>query len=188
MTSPSSCSSEEIISLRSTAAFNALYRRTHQTVFRYIYGLGAGSTQDAEDLTAETYIRAWQARRRFRGDAQAALGWLLRIARNLVFDRFRWQKRQPKNDTIETHILHDPAASPEAHAMYTQQVRLLWQQLNQLDRTQREILVLRYILGFQVRAIGEYLEIKENTVSVKIRRALEKLRQDWPNDDEQQTG
>ncbi len=184
MTSTSPRSSEEIISLRSTAAFNALYQRTHQTVFRYIYGLGAGSTQDAEDLTAETYIRAWKARRRFRGNAQAALGWLLRIARNLVFDTYRQIKRRPVSVDIDTHILHDRAASPEAYTVYTQQVRLLWQQLDQLEPVQREILVLRYILGWQVRAIGKYLEIKENTVSVKIRRALEKLRQDWPNDDE----
>jgi RNA polymerase sigma-70 factor (ECF subfamily) len=44
-------------------------------VFRYIYGLSGGPLQEAEDLTAETYARAWKTRQSFSGNEEAALGW-----------------------------------------------------------------------------------------------------------------
>jgi hypothetical protein len=58
-------------------AFARLYEQTYLRIFRYIYGLSGGPLQEAEDLTAETYERAWKRRQRFTGDEQAALGWLL---------------------------------------------------------------------------------------------------------------
>ena len=42
------------------------------------------------------------------------------------------------------------------------------------------MLVLRYMLGWRVQQIAAYLETLDNTVSVTIRRMLERLRQQWP--------
>jgi len=78
--------------LAEAEAFAELYQRTHLVVFRYIYGLNGGPQQEVEDLTAETFIRAWKARQRFDGGEKAALSWLLRIARNLVIDAHRRTK------------------------------------------------------------------------------------------------
>ena len=64
-------------------AFVRLYDRAHLMVFRYIYGMYGGPMQDVEDLTAETFLRAWGARDRFTGDEEAAIGWLFQIARRL---------------------------------------------------------------------------------------------------------
>jgi RNA polymerase sigma factor (sigma-70 family) len=52
--------------------------------------------------------------------------------------------------------------------------------LHTLSSQHREILVLRYLLNWRVKEIAEHLEMKENTVSVYIRRALKQLRQSWP--------
>ena len=46
------------------------------------------------------------------------------------------------------------------------------------------MLVLRYLLNWKVRRIGAYLNIPENTVSVTIRRSLEKIRSRWPEEKE----
>ena len=54
--------------------------------------------------------------------------------------------------------------------------------LQALPRPEREMLVLRYVLGWRVKRIAAHLSLAENTVSVKIRRALEKLRNGWPDD------
>jgi len=55
-----------------------------------------GLVQEVEDLTAETFFRTWKKRAQFRGSEQAALGWLLTIARNLVFDTHRRKKAHPE--------------------------------------------------------------------------------------------
>jgi DNA-directed RNA polymerase specialized sigma24 family protein len=76
-------------SLKTPQAFQALYQQSHLRFFRYIFGLVGGARQDGEDLTAKTYMRARKARQRFRGNEQAVLGWLLRIARILIIDSYR---------------------------------------------------------------------------------------------------
>jgi len=48
----------------------------------------------------------------------------------------------------------------------------------------REILVLRYLLGWHVKQVADYLKMNENTVSVTIRRALKSLQRDWPDSQE----
>ena len=81
--------SGQSISLRNAESFAKLYDRAHVIVFRFIYSLHGGPPQEVEDLTAETFSRAWKARHRFSGNESAAIGWLLQIARNLVIDAHR---------------------------------------------------------------------------------------------------
>ena len=166
--------------LRDAGAFQALYQRTYLIVYRYIFGMYNGSVQDIEDLTSDTFSRAWKARRRFRGTPDAALGWLLRIARNLVIDSFRHHKARGYPQDIDQHIIPSPQASPEERILLRERTNQLWGALSKLPPQQREILVLRYLLDWQVKAIARYLDMKENTVSVNIRRALQRIRQEWP--------
>lgn len=144
-----------------------------------------GPTEDVEDLTAETFIRAWKSRHRFSGTEQAALGWLLKIARNLVIDYHRRQKSRGYSLDIDQHIISADDLNPEEQTQVREQIKVLWSQLHTIPDQQREILVLRFLLGWRVRDIGEHLGLKENTVSVYIRRAIKHLRQDWPTEGEE---
>lgn len=173
---------QEPISLRDAESFQQCYDRCHLIVFRFIYGLHGGPTEDVEDLTAETFVRAWKSRRRFQGTEQAALGWLLKIARNLVIDTHRRQRSRGFSQDIEQHIISSDGPNPEEQTQIREQVKVLWSLLQTLPDQQREILVLRYMLGWRVQDIGEHLEMKENTVSVYIRRAIQRLRTDWPTE------
>lgn len=150
-------------------------------VFRYIYGLHGGPTENVEDLTAETYLRAWQKRQGFRGDEQAAIGWIFRIAHNLVVDSHRRATTHPPPDALPESLTR-PEDNPEHHTLADEQAAALNQALAQLPLHQREMLVLRYMLGWTVKDIAAYLGKNENTVSVNIRRALQHLRENWPNE------
>ncbi|GAB4579071.1 MAG: hypothetical protein Fur0022_18090 [Anaerolineales bacterium] len=165
-------------------AFSQLYDRTHLLVFRYIYGLHNGSQQEAEDLTADTFTRAWNARQSFQGDERAAIGWLLKIARNLVIDTHRRTQFRGIPDDLDEALIAAPDASPEAQSLQREQTHRLWQLLHTLPDHQREMLVLRYMLGWQVQDIGKYLNIPENTVSQNIRRVLARLRERWDENSE----
>lgn len=171
---------QENINLRNFDVFQRLYSQYHLLVFRFIYGLHGGPTEDVEDLTAETFTRAWKSRRRFKGSERAAIGWLLKIARNLVIDAHRRQQTHGIAQDIEKHVVPADNLNPEEQAQLQEQVRILWTRMENLPTQQREILVLRYMLGWRVQEISLHLDLKENTVSVYIRRALHRLRQDWP--------
>jgi RNA polymerase sigma-70 factor, ECF subfamily len=178
--STSEHATQENIHLRNTEVFQQFYAQNYLAIFRFIYGLHGGPTQEVEDLTAETFTRAWKFRRGFKGSQRAAQGWLFKIARNLVIDKHRQQKRQGFQQNIEQHAIRANNPNPEEQAQVREQVQILWSLLPTLPDQQREILVLRYMLGWRVNEIGEHLGIKENTVSVYIRRAIKQLRQTWP--------
>lgn len=166
-------------SIPNADAFTHLYEETYLIVFRYVYGLSGGPPQEVEDLTAETYARAWKSRQHFKGDSQAALGWLLRIARNLAIDLARRRKDRAVDESFQVEFLIDPGQLPEIDVVTREQIAVLWQMLAVLSEEVREMLVLRYMLGWQVKQIAAHLDKNENTVTVAIKRAIQHLQRDW---------
>lgn len=171
--------------LQDAESFSNLYIRTQLIIYRYIYGLHGGPLEEVEDLTCDTFLRAWKGRSNFSGGDHDALSWLFTIARHLVIDAHRRKKTRP-DDTTE--ILEDTSLdamflssqhNPEEQAASREQFSHLWEILQGLSYERREMLVLRYILGWQVKQIANFLQMEENTVSVYIRRSLEQIRRDW---------
>ena len=74
-----------------------------------------------------------------------------------------------------------PGLSPEERVARQEQIQILWALLNQLPDQHREIITLRYLLEWRVKDIAQNLEITENHVSVILRRAIQRLEQQWPN-------
>ena len=99
--------------LSKASDFANFYERTYLPVFRYLYGLTGGPQEDVEDLTAETFVRAWHARRSFRGDWQASLGWVMKIARNLVIDDSRRRRVRPVEENNISTQFADIKDEPE---------------------------------------------------------------------------
>lgn len=157
------------------ADFQAVYERERLAVFRYIYSLTGGPQEEAEDLTAETFLRAWKARHRFEGDAGSAIGWLIRIAKRLVIDNHRRSRHAIPGLAAE----FGAGSTPEQTALNAEQKRLLSTLLADLPDEPREILILRYMLGWRVSDIAAHLGATENNVSVIIHRTLSRLRQRW---------
>ncbi len=156
--------------------FNDLYLQTHLSVFRYTLSLLGGPQQDAEDITAKTYFLAWQSRHSFIGDENAAIKWLLKIARNLVIDVNRHLKVRGKHEPPELSNIENLDRTVETRVIFNEQKTILWGMVQDLTEVDREIITLRYFLGFRINEIAAYLEIPENTVSVKLRRILSRLR------------
>jgi RNA polymerase sigma-70 factor (ECF subfamily) len=172
------------LSLHDAQAFSQLFEETHLLIFRFVYGMYGGPREDVEDITAETYARAWKARSKFSGDYDAAVSWLLQIARNLVIDCFRREKVRNviamDEMQLQGLLLDDLPTGPENHVEYQQQILTLWIIVRSLPIDQKELIVLRYFLGWQVNRIAAHLGLLENTVSVQIRRIIQKIRNNWP--------
>ena len=165
--------------LASPVAFREFYERNRLSVFRYLYGLTGGPQEDVEDLTAETFLRAWKARHRFQGDEASATGWLIRIAKRLVIDRYRrtsQERRNPPDDPPE-----DP--SPEQAVVFDEQTSFLFRLVAELPDEPREIIVLRYLLGWRVNEIAGHIGATQNNVSVTLHRTLSRLREKWDEGD-----
>lgn len=161
----------------SAEAFRTLYERAHMPVYRFVYTLHGGPAADVEDIAAETFERAWNGRARFRGDEHDAMGWLLTIARNLVIDKQRTEHRRPSPMPID-YLEREPLANVvvEHAVLQDEQQRVLLAALQTLPVEEREMIVLHYVLGWQVKRIAAHYGMRPNTATVKLRRALERLR------------
>lgn len=174
--------------LQDPEAFSHLYARTQLIIFRYVYGIHGGPIEEVEDITCEVFMRAWKGRGGFAGDDHDALCWLFTIAHRLVIDAHRREKVHPDgnglslDDTIVEWLVLSADASPEEQVASIEQFKHLWRILQNLQDDKREVVVLRYILGWKVKEIAQYIHKEENTVSVYIRRCLQQIHDEWSFD------
>jgi RNA polymerase sigma-70 factor, ECF subfamily len=132
--------------------------------------LVCGSVATAEDSVQEALARAWEQLARGRSIDRLP-AWITTVALNLARSQMRrWRAERRARDRLGP--LHDdlsdaPAASGDAHAVR--------EALLALPRRQREVTVLRYYLGLDVREIGAHLGIAEGTVKAMLFRARQSL-------------
>jgi len=151
--------------------YEALVDAYYKDIFRYAYWLSK-SRQLAEDLTQETYLRAWRAFDSLQNPATAK-AWLFTILRRENARRF--EKFQPELDDIEDHQL---AILDTRHNEPDQQLEIdmLHKAIAGLEPEYREPLLLQVIGGFSGEEIGSMLNLNNNTVMTRLFRARNKLR------------
>ena len=148
--------------------FHEIYERHSQDVYRYSFWL-SGSAQDADDLTSETFARAWVGRHKIRTETVKA--YLFAIARNLYLN----QKRGANRKMELSHDLVDPRPGPD-HLVETRlelaDAMDAIQTLSEMDRT---AFLLRVQHELPYDEIARILEIPLTTAKVKVHRARLKL-------------
>ena len=153
-------------------AFADLYERHLNQVYRYFY-YRLGHREDAEDLTEQTFLKAWQAigGYDYRGAPFAA--WIFRIAHNLLVDQRR--RRSPTEELDEEMELADLAAGPEEVASQRQEAQELGQALRQLTDVEQSVVALRFIHGLEHRAVARIVGKSEVATRSIQSRALSRL-------------
>lgn len=158
---------------RDADAFGKLYDMHVDRVYRHVY-YRVGNTADAEDLTQQVFLKAWQAINKYKRTASPFLAWLMTISHNLVIDFYRTKKdRAYLNAPV---MANDLTSSPErvAEARFEQQ--RLRRAILQLHGDEQQVVMLRFIEGFELREIASLLGKKEGTIRVILHRALVRLR------------
>jgi len=155
--------------------FAGLYRQYLPRVLNYVR-LRVGDEALAQDLTAETFERAFARRSQLR-DADAFAGWLFRIARNEVAQHFRRQNARGKHLGLDAAFgVPDGDPLPEEEAVRRQELADLLGAVGGLAEREQEILRLKFVAGLTNRAIGKVLRLREGNVAVILYRTMRKLR------------
>jgi RNA polymerase sigma-70 factor (ECF subfamily) len=173
------------VSLRDGAAFEALIGRYHSRVFRVIMRLVKHSER-AQDLTQETFLRAWRALPSYGGEA-GFFTWIYRIARNTVTSDWRRTRSRPKvtqsldepagdGRRVDAHCLADTSAEPARIASQRERQSVLQEAIDSLTADFREIIVLRDIEDCSYEDIATMLEVPVGTVRSRLHRARLELR------------
>jgi RNA polymerase sigma-70 factor, ECF subfamily len=158
------------------ADWEALYAAELPRVYNF-FRYRVGCAADAEDLTAQTFEKAWRSRHRYRRDLAGFTTWLLTIARHVAIDHFRARRAEAPLEAAG-HIA-SPARTPEQDASLGQQAERLSQLLEGLPAREREILALKYGAEMTNRAIATATGLSETNVGTILQRTLQRLRGEW---------
>jgi len=163
-------------------AFGALMRRHQKRVYRLALHLVRNSAE-AEDVTQDTFVRAYGALDRFDGRSEP-FTWIYRIAVNLSLNAIRARKpserrSSPDDPRIESLLVERRAklASPEAASEDKELAFALMTAIDALSEILRTTLVLVIIDGVAHADAGKILGCSEGTVAWRIHEARRRLRE-----------
>ena len=159
-------------------AFGLIYDRYLDTVFRFIY-FRVGNRQLAEDLTAETFVRALKRIGSVTWQGRDLGAWLVTIARNLVADHFksgRFRLEVTTGDLLDADREdRGPEGSPEVAVIdHITNVALLTA-VKKLNTEQQECIVLRFLQGFSVAETARAMGKNEGAIKALQYRAVRAL-------------
>ncbi len=146
-------------------AFEMLVRRHQGTVYRVALRL-LHSAADAEDVTQDTFVRAWRSLGRFRGDSAVAT-WLYRIVTRRCLDLLATRRPQAALDDDQL----DAGADPAARAEQRERLDAVARQIAGLPPDQRAALVLREFEGLSYEQAAAVLDTTVPAVKGRIHRA-----------------
>jgi RNA polymerase sigma-70 factor, ECF subfamily len=160
--------------------FDQLYDDHHQDLYQFIFYMVKDKTL-TEDLLQEVYLKVFKSLPRFRGDSSVKT-WLLSIARHVVIDYFRSQKRKRKRfvdffDWGEKgEKLKDAQPLPDEIAEQQEEIQNLYRCLDDCTVDQKSVIILRYIQSFSIRETAEILNFSESKVRTTQHRGLKVLK------------
>ena len=151
-----------------------MYRDFLGRIYAYVRAQ-VSTSADAEDITAQVFMNAYQAYGRFEARNTTPAAWLFRIARNATLDHFRAHGRRERlRRTIERQPIatEDPAGMAEERMQY----RALMLHVGRLPERQRDAISLRHS-GLTFEEVGTLMSCSEDAAKMLYHRALKALRE-----------
>jgi len=154
-------------------AFAAIYDRHRQAILTYTY-FRVSDQAAAEDLAAEVFVRMVAGIRRYRHRGKPILAWLYTIARHLLADYYRRNRRGARLPLDERLVAGsgNPVAAVEGQLA----ADCLQRALRRLSEAQRQVIVAKFVEDRSNREVADLLDKTEGAVKSLQHRALAALR------------
>ena len=169
-------------------AYNQLVLKYQERIFAKVFSMLRNS-QDAEEITQDTFIRAHRALATFRGNASFST-WIYQIGTNLARNRYWYWRRRKRDESMSLDadlgedagatlhdILSDGAQGPGHEAQHNEFVKKVADSMEQLKPEHALILTMRNVQNMSYDDIADELGLSIGTVKSRINRAREALRE-----------
>ncbi|HEX6547362.1 MAG TPA: RNA polymerase sigma factor [Candidatus Dormibacteraeota bacterium] len=162
------------MSVPSKPPFEELYRDFVNRIYAYVRAQ-VGNAADAEDVTAQVFIKAYEAYPRYEPVGATPASWLFRIARNAALDHLRGSGRKQR---LAAAVAHEPEAveDPSVMALERLEHAALLELVALLPDRQRQVISLRHS-GLSFAEVGELMEASEDACKMLYHRTLRALRE-----------
>lgn len=157
---------------RDVIAFGLLYEAYLDRIYRYVY-YRLGSSTEAEDLTEQVFLKAWEAIDRYEARGTPFTAWLYRMAHNLVIDHYRGRRATtPIEDVDESSLDVEDITGAVESALEAEEVR---EAIRCLSPDHQQLIVLRFIEGLSHGEVAKIIGKSEGAARVIQFRALQAL-------------
>jgi len=147
-------------------AFIILYNRYKKGIYNFVLKL-CGNSFTSEDITQETFLKVYQKIDSFKGNS-AFSTWLFKIARNLIVDELRKEKRKEE---------HKKEMEPDRKENDDEMREIIKKGVLKLEDDLREVIILRGYYNLSYKEISEITGYKEQDVKYYLFKARTKLRE-----------
>ena len=168
----------ELAKVSTTVDFETTYQEELPRVYNF-FRYRVGDDQVAEDLTAETFEKAWRNREKYRNDLASFSTWLFTLARRIGTDYYRRHKSTVSLDEVAS--VSDPQVLEEV-AQRRDDFRHLSHLLSRFAERERELVALKYGAGLTNRAITRITGLSESNISTILYRVTQQLRAQWEHE------
>jgi len=156
-------------------AFEAVITAHHAEIHRYLVRV-TGRRSEADDLSQETFLRAYRAHAGLPADANVR-AWLFAIATNLCRNHFRGEKRRRlAHAAAEAAVPADDGGTPEGEMLLVEARARASEVVDGLPLKQRMAFILRKVHELEYGAVGESLGCSAETARAHVFQALKKIR------------
>ncbi len=156
-----------------TEAYRDLIQRYQHMIFVFIYKM-VNNHSDAEDLTQEVFVKAYEKLSTYRGDSQFST-WLHTLARNRTIDFIRRRKFHDSDEQLVYVASQVRDESPQESLLVKERKREIETAFAQLSDSYREVIVLRCTHEYPFDKIASLLGVAESTARVRYLRARQEL-------------
>lgn len=160
------------------AAFEAIVKKYQSFICAITYS-ATGDVEKSEELAQETFVSAWRDLARLK-DLGRFRAWLGTIARNIIRNSFRGQKRDMASRASLTELTRKTGitdSEPERIAITKEQQAVIRQALQQIPAKYREVLVLFYRQEQSVKEVAGQLELSEEAVKQRLSRGRKLIKE-----------
>ena len=158
-------------------AFDQLVRKYQSPIRRFFLNQTLGDSQLSDDLSQDTFIKAYTNIRSFRGLASFQT-WLMRIAYNVFYDYVRREKGKVNSEQFSSDApaVERVAAANSSFLISHSSFKMdLYAALALLKPDERTCITLQMIDGYDIAGIAKITEMKEGTVKSHLSRGKEKM-------------
>jgi RNA polymerase sigma-70 factor, ECF subfamily len=157
---------------RDSDAFTQLYWRNVDRVYKHVY-YKIRNQSAAEDITQETFIKAWKSISKYKDRGHTFAAWLITIANNNIYDHFKANRNTlPLDETNLENINDDLLKNMQTHENHND----VHEAISMLAEEKQKVVIMRYIEGFSFSEIARMLKKSEGAVRVTLHRSLHELR------------
>lgn len=161
--------------LRAERLCQTWYEAYGKAVYSYVR-FHLPSADAAEDVTADTFLKAFRSADRYDESKGQPRTWIFRIAQNTLRDHQRRARLRQHLPIGSMRDLATDAPSPEERILWEEQVARLLIAVGDLTEKDRELISLRYGSGLDTAEVAEVLGVREAAVRTRLWRALSRLR------------